>query len=99
MGFIFLLFKLGNFSSDEPVGFCLNAQFGSITMRVDEQFLIFRNLPEVRSTHEVLGVPTVSARFGTSPFFWNWGMAIMTSLLPPVHYDFSIACMCSDYLD
>ncbi|KAK6119739.1 hypothetical protein DH2020_046517 [Rehmannia glutinosa] len=41
-----------------------------------------RNLPEVRSIHEVLGVPTVSARFGTAPFFWNWGMVAMTYLLP-----------------
>lgn len=46
-----------------------------------------RNLPEVRSAHEVLGIPTVSARFGTSPFFWNWGMEAMTKLLPLVHVD------------
>lgn len=46
--------------------------------------LIFRNLPEVRSAHEVLGIPTVSARFGTAPFFWNWGMEAMTNLLSPV---------------
>ncbi|GAB4856008.1 hypothetical protein Ancab_024647 [Ancistrocladus abbreviatus] len=42
-----------------------------------------RNLPEVSSAYEVLGVPTVSARFGTAPFFWNWGMVAMTFLLPP----------------
>ncbi|CAN1267727.1 hypothetical protein LINPERPRIM_LOCUS12893 [Linum perenne] len=41
-----------------------------------------RNLPEVHSAHEILGIPTVSARFGTAPFFWNWGMEIMTNLLP-----------------
>lgn len=46
--------------------------------------MVFRNLPEVRSAHEILGVPTVSARFGTSPFFWNWGMEAMTKLLPSV---------------
>ncbi|KAE9463281.1 hypothetical protein C3L33_04820, partial [Rhododendron williamsianum] len=40
------------------------------------------NLPEVRSAHEILGVPTVSARFGTAPFYWNWGMVAMTNLLP-----------------
>ncbi|KAJ0083676.1 hypothetical protein Patl1_29520 [Pistacia atlantica] len=45
---------------------------------------IFRNLPEVRSAHEILGVPTVSARFGTAPFFWNLGMVAMTKLLSPV---------------
>ncbi|XP_027185653.1 uncharacterized protein LOC113783641 isoform X3 [Coffea eugenioides] len=41
-----------------------------------------RNLPEVCSAYEILGVPTVSARFGTAPFFWNWGMLAMTNLLP-----------------
>ncbi|CAL1409664.1 unnamed protein product [Linum trigynum] len=40
------------------------------------------NLPEVHSAHEILGIPTVSARFGTAPFFWNWGMEVMTNLLP-----------------
>ncbi|KAI3687797.1 hypothetical protein L1987_81500 [Smallanthus sonchifolius] len=40
------------------------------------------NLPEVTSTHEILGVPTVSARFGTAPFFWNWAMDAMTRFLP-----------------
>lgn len=46
--------------------------------------MVFRNLPEVRSAHEILGVPSVSARFGTAPFFWNWGMEVMTKLLPSV---------------
>ncbi|XP_026659657.2 uncharacterized protein LOC103705067 isoform X3 [Phoenix dactylifera] len=41
-----------------------------------------RNLPEVRSAHEILGVPTVSARFGTSPFFWNWGMEAIANFVP-----------------
>lgn len=40
------------------------------------------NLPEVRSAHEILGVPTVSARFGTAPFFWNWGMEAIASIVP-----------------
>ncbi|KAL7227220.1 hypothetical protein ACSBR1_022144 [Camellia fascicularis] len=40
------------------------------------------NLSEVKSAHEVLRVPTVSARFGTAPFFWNWGMEVMTNFLP-----------------
>ena len=30
------------------------------------------NLPEVASTHANLRVPSVSARFATAPFFWNW---------------------------
>ena len=44
----------------------------------------FRNLPEVKSAHKFLGVPTVSARFGTSPFFWNWGMEAFANFLPVV---------------
>lgn len=43
---------------------------------------VFRNLPEVRSAYDILGVPTVSARFGTSPFFWNWGMQAIVNFVP-----------------
>jgi hypothetical protein len=42
------------------------------------------NLPEVTSTHEVLGVPSVSARFGTSPHIWNVAMAAVAALAPKV---------------
>ncbi|KAL5766456.1 hypothetical protein ACOSP7_017073 [Xanthoceras sorbifolium] len=63
----------------KPYSGMLSVDFGKGIKRKDV-FLL--NLPEVRSTHEVLGVPTVSARFGTAPFFWNWGMAAMTRLLP-----------------
>lgn len=58
----------------------LNIDFGKGIGKKDVYLL---NLPEVSSTHEVLGVPTVSARFGTAPFFWNWGMVAMTSLFSP----------------
>ncbi|XP_057539127.1 uncharacterized protein LOC130817438 [Amaranthus tricolor] len=64
----------------KPYSGMLNVDFGK-GVRKKDVFLL--NLPEVRSAHEVLGVPTVSARFGTAPFFWNWGMAIMTDLLSP----------------
>jgi hypothetical protein len=40
------------------------------------------NLPEVATTHASLGVPSVSARFGTSPGIWNGAMAAMAALLP-----------------
>uniref|UniRef100_A0A7I4BLJ8 Saccharopine dehydrogenase NADP binding domain-containing protein n=1 Tax=Physcomitrium patens TaxID=3218 RepID=A0A7I4BLJ8_PHYPA len=40
------------------------------------------NLPEVRSTHEVLKVPSVSARFGTYPQIWNIAMGLVASLVP-----------------
>ncbi|CAG9466044.1 unnamed protein product [Pedinophyceae sp. YPF-701] len=40
------------------------------------------NLPEVASTHELLGIPSVSARFGTDPEPWNWGMWLAARMLP-----------------
>uniref|UniRef100_A0ACD5WU06 Uncharacterized protein n=1 Tax=Avena sativa TaxID=4498 RepID=A0ACD5WU06_AVESA len=40
------------------------------------------NLPEVKSAHRLLGVPTVDARFGTDPFIWNWGMETFANFLP-----------------
>lgn len=63
----------------KPYSGMVNIDFGKGIGR-KEVFLL--NLPEVRSAYEILGVPNVSARFGTAPFFWNWGMAAMTSLLP-----------------
>ncbi|XP_018825478.1 uncharacterized protein LOC108994644 isoform X1 [Juglans regia] len=63
----------------KPYSGMLNIDFGKGIGKRDVYLL---NLPEVRSVHEVLGIPTVSARFGTAPFYWNWGMAAMTSLLP-----------------
>lgn len=42
-----------------------------------------RQLPEVESVHRCLGVPSVSARFGTAPFFWNTAMQAV-GLLPRV---------------
>ncbi|XP_052185714.1 uncharacterized protein LOC127797153 isoform X2 [Diospyros lotus] len=63
-----------------PYSGMLNIDFGKGIGKRDVYLL---NLPEVRSAHEVLGVPTVSARFGTAPFFWNWGMEALVNLLPP----------------
>lgn len=40
------------------------------------------NLPETVSAYKYLGVPSVSARFGTDPFFWNWAMWLTARLLP-----------------
>ncbi|KAH7437244.1 hypothetical protein KP509_05G061700 [Ceratopteris richardii] len=40
------------------------------------------NLPEVATAHEILGVPSVSARFGTAPVFWNWAMGAVANLVP-----------------
>ncbi|XP_059430218.1 uncharacterized protein LOC132163857 [Corylus avellana] len=63
----------------KPYSGMLNIDFGKGIGKKDVYLL---NLPEVTSAHEVLGVPTVSARFGTAPFFWNWGMEAMTTHLP-----------------
>ncbi|PON59104.1 Hopanoid-associated sugar epimerase [Parasponia andersonii] len=63
----------------KPYSGMLNIDFGRGIGKRDVYLL---NLPEVRSAHEILGIPTVSARFGTAPFFWNWGMEAMTNLLP-----------------
>ncbi|GFZ13031.1 saccharopine dehydrogenase [Actinidia rufa] len=63
----------------KPYSGMLNIDFGKGIGKRDVYLL---NLPEVTSAHEILGVPTVSARFGTAPFFWNWGMEVMTNLLP-----------------
>ncbi|CAA0805827.1 Saccharopine dehydrogenase [Striga hermonthica] len=63
----------------KPYSGMLSIDFGQ---GIGKRDVFLLNLPEVRSIHEVLGIPTVSARFGTSPFFWNWGMAAMTYLFP-----------------
>lgn len=47
-------------------------------------YLSDRNVPEVASANQVLGVPNISARFGTAPFFWNWTLSAMIKLLPTV---------------
>eukprot|EP00793_Prasinoderma_coloniale_P001693 PRCOL_00003498-RA len=38
--------------------------------------------PEDAALAAVLGARTVSARFATSPLFWNWGMELVASLAP-----------------
>ncbi|OAY66925.1 hypothetical protein ACMD2_24015 [Ananas comosus] len=64
----------------KPYSGGLTIDFGKGVKKKDVYLL---NLPEVRSAHEILGVPTVSARFGTAPFFWNWGMQAVVNFLPP----------------
>ncbi|XP_056169420.1 uncharacterized protein LOC115677350 isoform X2 [Syzygium oleosum] len=70
----------------KPYSGGLNIDFGK---GIGKRDVFLLNLPEVRSAHEILRVPTVSARFGTAPFFWNWGMSAMTNLLPPVDLECS----------
>ena len=40
------------------------------------------SLPEVASGHQVFGVPSVSARFGTAPDVWNWAMWGLARVAP-----------------
>ncbi|KAL0919752.1 hypothetical protein M5K25_011870 [Dendrobium thyrsiflorum] len=63
----------------KPYSGMLTIDFGK---GVGKKDVFLLNLPEVRSAHEILGVPTVSARFGTAPFFWNWGMEALASIVP-----------------
>jgi saccharopine dehydrogenase-like NADP-dependent oxidoreductase len=44
--------------------------------------LFLYSLPEVASGREVFKVPAISARFGTDPDFWNWGMWLLARLVP-----------------
>ncbi|XP_068660798.1 uncharacterized protein [Aristolochia californica] len=63
----------------KPYSGALNIDFGKGIGKRDVYLL---NFPEVSSAHKVLGVPTVSARFGTAPFFWNWGMVAVANFVP-----------------
>nr|CBX25274.1 hypothetical_protein [Oryza brachyantha] len=63
----------------KPYSGALSIDFGKGARKKDVYLL---NLPEVKSAYKVLGVPTVSARFGTAPFFWNWGMQAFANFLP-----------------
>ncbi|GJN07047.1 hypothetical protein PR202_ga24837 [Eleusine coracana subsp. coracana] len=63
----------------KPYSGVLNIDFGK-GVRKKNVYLL--NLPEVKSAFKILGVPTVSARFGTAPFFWNWGMQAFANFLP-----------------
>ncbi|XP_011080443.1 uncharacterized protein LOC105163699 [Sesamum indicum] len=62
-----------------PYSSMLNVDFGE---GIGKQDVFLLNLPEVESAHEVLQVPTVSSRFGTGPFFWNWTLSTITRLVP-----------------
>uniref|UniRef100_K3ZN20 Saccharopine dehydrogenase NADP binding domain-containing protein n=1 Tax=Setaria italica TaxID=4555 RepID=K3ZN20_SETIT len=63
----------------KPYSGGLNIDFGK-GVRKKNVYLL--NLPEVKSAFKILGVPTVSARFGTAPSFWNWGMQAFANFLP-----------------
>lgn len=72
-------FKDGQRVGAEPVSERRVVDFGA---GVGRRSVYLYPLPEVLSGHQVLGVPSVSARFGTDPDFWNWGMVLMARLAP-----------------
>jgi hypothetical protein len=49
---------------------------------VGKKSVYLYSLPEVASGHEIFGVPSISARFGTAPEPWNWGMVALARLVP-----------------
>ncbi|TKW07734.1 hypothetical protein SEVIR_7G326300v4 [Setaria viridis] len=63
----------------KPYSGVLNIDFGKGVGKKDVYLL---NLPEVKSAFKYLNVPTVSARFGSDPIFWNWGMHYFANFLP-----------------
>ncbi|KAF8706501.1 hypothetical protein HU200_030777 [Digitaria exilis] len=63
----------------KPYSGVLNIDFGK---DVGKKNVYLLNLPEVKSAFKILDVPTVSARFGSDPFFWNWGMHTFANFLP-----------------
>ncbi|URD77327.1 Saccharopine dehydrogenase [Musa troglodytarum] len=74
-----IAYNKGEMIKVKPYSGVLNIDFGKGIGKRDVYLL---NLPEVRSTYEILGVPNVSARFGTAPFFWNWGMQAIANFVP-----------------
>ena len=65
-----------------PLSLQKEVDFGSRGPGIGKRRTMCLNLPEVRSAHEVLGVPNVSAYFGTSPDFWNLLLLAMAAFLP-----------------
>jgi hypothetical protein len=49
---------------------------------VGKKSVYLYQLPEVSSGHEIFGAPNISARFGTDPAPWNWGMVLVSRLVP-----------------
>lgn len=75
-----LVYRRGEKLLLKPYSGQLEVDFGKAVGRRSVYLL---NLPEVASANEALGVPSVSARFGTAPVFWNWAMGAVARLTPP----------------
>uniref|UniRef100_A0A453KB16 Saccharopine dehydrogenase-like C-terminal domain-containing protein n=1 Tax=Aegilops tauschii subsp. strangulata TaxID=200361 RepID=A0A453KB16_AEGTS len=63
----------------KPYSGARNIDFGK---GIGKKYVYLMNLPEVKSTHKNLGLPTVHALFGSDPFIWNWGMETFANFLP-----------------
>ena len=74
-----ILYENGEKVKAEPASNRKVVDFGK---GVGKREVFLYNLPEVQSTHDVFNVPTVKARFGTSPGIWNAAMVAMARALP-----------------
>ncbi|GHP05771.1 hypothetical protein PPROV_000452000 [Pycnococcus provasolii] len=74
-------FKDGEPVTVDPVSNRRVVDFGK---GVGSREVFLYNLPEVATCHETLGIPSVSARFGTSPGIWNGAMLLLSKLPRPV---------------
>uniref|UniRef100_A0A061SB72 Saccharopine dehydrogenase-like protein n=1 Tax=Tetraselmis sp. GSL018 TaxID=582737 RepID=A0A061SB72_9CHLO len=72
-------YKDGKAVTVPPVSGWRSVDFGP---GIGRRSVYLYNLPEVGSTHRCLGVPSVSARFGTDPEFWNWAMVLLARAVP-----------------
>eukprot|EP00238_Polyblepharides_amylifera_P000296 CAMPEP_0196574314 /NCGR_PEP_ID=MMETSP1081-20130531/4055_1 /TAXON_ID=36882 /ORGANISM="Pyramimonas amylifera, Strain CCMP720" /LENGTH=418 /DNA_ID=CAMNT_0041892303 /DNA_START=129 /DNA_END=1382 /DNA_ORIENTATION=+ len=72
-------FKDGKAITVKPGSYRNVVDFGE---GVGEREVFLYNLPEVYSAHTIMNIPSVSARFGTSPGVFNSGMNLITSVGP-----------------
>ena len=72
-------YKEGKAVTLPPVSNRRSVDFGRA---VGKKGIYLYSLPEVASGHEVFGTPNISARFGTDPAPWNWGMVLVSKLVP-----------------
>mmetsp|Transcript_29014 Transcript_29014/g.55656 ORF Transcript_29014/g.55656 Transcript_29014/m.55656 type:complete len:443 (-) Transcript_29014:230-1558(-) len=74
-----VVYKDGKEVTLPPVSYRNVVDFGP---GVGTREVFLYNLPEVASAHKIMGIPSVSARFGTSPGVFNSAMAMMAQLAP-----------------
>jgi short subunit dehydrogenase-like uncharacterized protein len=74
-----LVYKDGSPLRLPPVSGRRVIDFGS---KLGRREVFLYALPEVMTAREVLGVPNIAARFGTSPGIWNGALGAMAALVP-----------------